>query len=194
MTSKLGSGNAAFRVGGREGESDTIVFPLYRRDVFDRAGRYDEQLARNQDDEMNHRIRLAGGRLWFTPSVRSSYDVRGSLKGLWKQYEQYGRFRVETIAKHRRPGAPRQLAPAALVAGLGGAVGLEALTRGRVPIGRVLIVGYTFALAAGGATEAARAGEPALAPRVAAALGAMHLGSGIGFWRRALERARGANR
>lgn len=190
MSSPLGSGNASFRVGGGEGESDTIIFPLYKRAVFERVGRYDEALTRNQDDEMNHRIRLAGMRLWFDPAVRATYQVRSSLQSLWRQYADYGRFRVATIAKHGRPGAPRQLAPAALVAGLAGAATLEIASRGTLPVGRLAAGGYLATLAVGGAVEAARAGRPELAPRVTAALGAMHLGSGSGFWRAVAERAR----
>jgi glycosyltransferase involved in cell wall biosynthesis len=188
MTSRFGSGNASFRVGGGEQEADTIVFPTYRREVFERVGTYDEALSRNQDDELNHRIRLHGGRLIFAPEVRSGYVVRSSLRALWRQYTGYGQFRVVTIAKHRRPGALRQLAPPALTAGLAGAVAIEVASRGRLKTGRTALGGYAALLTAAGASVAARRRDPRLAPAVSAALATMHLAYGSGFWREAATR------
>jgi succinoglycan biosynthesis protein ExoA len=115
MTSPVGVGNARFRLGGFQGYVDTIPFPCYRRWVFDRIGLFDEELVRNQDDEFNLRLTLAGGKLWMDSRIRSSYFSRGSLRKLARQYFQYGFWRIRTIQKHRRPATLRQLAPMGFV-------------------------------------------------------------------------------
>lgn len=84
-THRFGVGNSGFRVGAREGEADTVVFGCYRREVFDRIGFYDERLARNQDYELNCRLRKAGGRVWFDPKIRARYFNQSSLRGLLGQ-------------------------------------------------------------------------------------------------------------
>jgi succinoglycan biosynthesis protein ExoA len=196
MTSRLGTGNAVFRVGGTsEADTDSIMFGGYRRELFERVGVMDEALTRNQDDEFNHRVRLAGGRLVFSPAIRSTYSVRPSLRALWSQYRQYGQFRVATLVKHRRPGAARQLAPAMLVAGLAGAALVEGATLGRVPAGRRVAGSYAAALSTGAVLIARRAGKPASAPLVGLAVASMHLAYGSGFWLEVGRRVkRGAGR
>jgi GT2 family glycosyltransferase len=189
MTSRLGVGNS-FRVVGEEREVDTFAFPLYRREVFSRAGMFDEELLRNQDDEFNQRIRKAGGRLVFTPTVGSSYVVRPSLSALSSQYWQYGRFRFATVAKHGRPGALRQLAPPALVLVMAAGTALDVASGGRWYAGRLVAGGYAALLLAGGVGVAAGTRRPALAPLVAVACGAMHLSYGVGFWAEVGARAR----
>ncbi len=194
MSSRAGAGTASFRVGGTEREADTIVFGAYRRGVFDRVGFMDESLVRNQDDEFNHRVRLHGGRLVFVPSVRSSYVVRSSLSALWRQYADYGRYRVSTLWKHHRPGAVRQLAPPALVLLLVGGGLAEVLSGGRLRTARSVGGAYVAALLVSGTAVGVRRGKPASGPLVAAALATMHLGYGVGFWaelgRRVVDRSR----
>jgi glycosyltransferase involved in cell wall biosynthesis len=111
MSSPIGVGNAMFRLGNYEGYVDTIAFGAYRRWVFDRIGLFDEELVRNQDDELNLRIWLVGGKIYMNPAIRSRYYPRVSLKKLGRQYYQYGFWRVRTIQKHRRPATLRQIAP-----------------------------------------------------------------------------------
>jgi glycosyltransferase involved in cell wall biosynthesis len=192
LNSRAGGGNAAFRVGGAERDADTIAFGLYPRAAFDRVGEFDETLLKNQDDEWHHRARLAGERLLFTPTMGVSYVARSSLPALWRQYSSWGVFRVATIAKHRRFGAARQMAPPLLVLGLASALALEAASGRRA--GRRLAAGYVAALAAAGAYEGARSRRPQAAPLIGAALGVMQLSYGCGFWgetgRRLASRAR----
>jgi succinoglycan biosynthesis protein ExoA len=181
MTSPFGAGNSSFRVGGAEAPADTVVFGMYRAEVFERVGPFDETLRRNQDDEMNHRIRRAGGRLLFAPHIRSSYVVRSRLRDLWRQYHDYGVFRVATLVKHRRPGALRQLAPPALLVVFAGA-GLAGVATHR-PVGRAAAALYATGLLGGGVLTAKRARRLPLAPIVAAALATMHIAYGVGFWK-----------
>jgi hypothetical protein len=79
--------------------------------VFERIGLFDERLVRNQDDEFNYRIRRAGGRIYVSPRVKYTYFVRTSVRQLFKQYFQYGFWRIPVIEKHGRPTTLRQIAP-----------------------------------------------------------------------------------
>jgi succinoglycan biosynthesis protein ExoA len=119
MSSPFGVGNSAFRtVFGRDMLADTVPFPAYTREIIERAGLYDEELVRNQDDEYNYRIRELGGRIMLAEDVRSAYFSRTSLKGLWRQYFQYGLYKVRVLQKHPRQMSPRQFVPPAFVLAL----------------------------------------------------------------------------
>lgn len=118
MASIFGVGNATFRTGGKKGYVDTVAFGAYRREVYDKIGGFDEALVRNQDDEYNFRVISAGYKILFDPEIVSNYYVRGSFKKLWKQYYQYGYWKVYVNRKHRRVTTVRQLFPALMVSGI----------------------------------------------------------------------------
>lgn len=111
MRSPIGVGNSRFRLGDYEGWVDTLAFGTHHKWIVDKIGYFDEELVRNQDDEFNLRIILAGGKIWMSKSIRSKYFARGSLRKLWRQYFQYGFWRIRTLQKHKRPATFRQLVP-----------------------------------------------------------------------------------
>jgi cellulose synthase/poly-beta-1,6-N-acetylglucosamine synthase-like glycosyltransferase len=117
MSSRFGVGGSAFRtVSDRTMIVDTIAFPAYTRSAVQRAGSYDEEFVRNQDDEYNYRLRALGAKLLLAADVRSAYYSRSSLMSLWRQYYQYGYWKVRVMQKHLRQMRPRQFAPACFVA------------------------------------------------------------------------------
>jgi GT2 family glycosyltransferase len=111
MSSPFGVGSAHFRTGAKGGEVDTVAFGLYRSEVFRNIGLFDEQLVRNQDDELNFRIIKAGGKIWLTLNTSVSYYVRASWKKLFWQYFQYGYWKVYVNRKHRTITTARQVVP-----------------------------------------------------------------------------------
>lgn len=111
MSSVFGVGDAHFRTGTREGYVDTVVFGAYRKEVFIKAGLFDEELVRNQDDEFNYRLLQNGYKLWLDKSIVSKYYVRSSLKRLFNQYYEYGLWKVYVNKKHRAITTIRQLVP-----------------------------------------------------------------------------------
>ncbi len=116
MSSPFGVGNSAFRVRvNAHRYVDTIPFPAYRMSTLRAAGPFDETLIRNQDDEYNYRLRAMGGKLLLAPDVRSKYYSRSSLGALWKQYFQYGYFKVRVLQKHPAQFSLRQFVPPAFV-------------------------------------------------------------------------------
>ncbi|UCE47704.1 MAG: glycosyltransferase family 2 protein, partial [Phycisphaerales bacterium] len=118
MRSPVGVGNSRFRLGDFEGWVDTLAFGTHHKWIVEKIGYFDEELVRNQDDEFNLRIILAGGKIWMSKSMRIRYFSRASLGKLWRQYFQYGFWRTRTLQKHKRPATFRQLAPLLLVSSL----------------------------------------------------------------------------
>ena len=100
---------------GYEGVVDTVYLGCWPRETFDRIGLFDEELVRNQDDEFNLRLTRNSGKIWQSPRIKSWYQPRESLMALFKQYMQYGYWKVRVIQKHKIPGSVRQLIPGAFV-------------------------------------------------------------------------------
>jgi len=111
MSNLIGVGNAKHRFADYEGYAEMACFPVFRKSVFDKIGKYDETLTRNQDDEFCFRLRRSGGKVFISPKVKSTYYVRNSVKGLFKQYFQYGYWRVIVLRKHKLPISFRQFVP-----------------------------------------------------------------------------------
>lgn len=84
-----------------EGLVNTVYLGCWSRSVFDRVGLFDPRLVRNQDDEFNLRLILAGGKVWQSPRIVSCYRSRSSFRKLFRQYFQYGLWKVAVIQKHR---------------------------------------------------------------------------------------------
>ncbi|MEM8931145.1 MAG: glycosyltransferase family 2 protein, partial [Acidobacteriota bacterium] len=125
MSSRFGVGGSAFRTAGAEIDDrlvDTVAFPAYRREIFDQIGLFDQELVRNQDDELNYRLRKNGGRLRLTADMPARYYSRGNFAKLWSQYRQYGFWKVRVLQKHPRQTSLRQFVPAAFVGALAATV------------------------------------------------------------------------
>ncbi len=99
-----------------EGCLDTVYLGCWRREAFERFGLFDEGLVRSQDNELNLRIQRGGGKIFQTPRIRSRYTPRPSLRLLFRQYVQYGYWKVRVIRKHRLPASVRQLVPGGFLA------------------------------------------------------------------------------
>lgn len=96
-TSMFGSGIASFRRESNKKYVKSMFHPAYRREVFEKAGKYDERLVRTEDNEMNYRIRKCGFRLCYDPSIRSWQYTRSSLKKMMKQKFGNGYWVVLTL-------------------------------------------------------------------------------------------------
>ena len=107
------SGGAHFRDDSYCGAVDTVPYGCWRRDYLIAIGLFDETLVRNQDDELNLRIRLAGGTVWQDPSIVSWYSPRSTLSALFRQYLQFGFWRVAVLRKHPGHGSARHFIPGA---------------------------------------------------------------------------------
>ena len=189
-SSPIGVGSARFRT-GRGGESlvDTLAFGVYRRDVFERIGPFDETLVRNQDDELNLRLVRAGGQILLVPALRIKYYVRDSIRMLGRQYFQYGYWKWRVFRKHGRFGSVRQLAPTLLVL----ALFLSTAAAPFLPGGLYLLLGiYTpYMLIVAG--EGVRLAIVHRAPpgRTCMAIITLHVSYGIGLLKAMVDSALG---
>lgn len=111
MSSPFGVGNAMFRYSKKEAFVDTVAFGAYRRKVLDQVGYFDEELTRNQDDELNLRVRENGYKIFLSPKIKSYYYSRGNYKKLWRQYFQYGFWKVRVFQKHKKMPQVRHMIP-----------------------------------------------------------------------------------
>jgi succinoglycan biosynthesis protein ExoA len=184
MTSPLGIGGAAFHLGGPAGPADSVYLGVFRREVLDRLGGYDEYFARAQDWELNHRIRAAGEVVWFTPELVVTYRPRSNLPALAAQFFRTGQWRREVIRRHPGTVSPRYLAAPVVTAsvGAGALAGLLSAFGGPrwLALGWLAPTGYAAGAVVAGLLEGAdlplraRAWLPAV-------LSTMHMSWGAGF-------------
>lgn len=111
MSSPIGVGNAKHRFPNYEGYAEMVCFPLFKREVLDLVGYYDEFFDINHDDEYCYRLRKAGGKVFLSPVAKSYYHVRNSMTGLFRQYFSYGFWQIAFLKKHKIPISLRQLIP-----------------------------------------------------------------------------------
>lgn len=181
VTHPFGIGNAYYRIGASGPRwVDTVPFGCYRSEVFDRIGLFDEDLVRNQDIELNLRLRRAGGRILLAPDVVLHGHARDSLGKLWRMYYQYGYFNPLVIRKS--PGRPtlRQCATPLFVTALAASAFLAPWWFwARVALVMILLA-YGTCVAASCALVAVRHGiRCALALSVV--FPALHISHGLGF-------------
>jgi len=147
LGSRLGTGNPRPRRPPRPGDGrvdvDGFAFGAWRADVLREHGGWDERFLRNQDFELSHRLRRAGGRVVFDPAIWSTYRPRESFVRIARQYWDYGRFKALAFTSAPRSIRPRQLAPLALLATAAAALTPTRLARPA----RAALVAYGAALA-----------------------------------------------
>ncbi len=115
MDSPFGVGGSNFRLAKESKFVDTVGTPMYPAHVFEKIGIFDEALVRNQDDELNYRVTQAGGKILLFSDIQIKYLVRAAYDKLYKQYFQYGYWKVYVNRKLKTITTLRQLVPALMV-------------------------------------------------------------------------------
>lgn len=180
----LGSGGAAHRGGLRSRFVDHGHHAGFALDWFRRIGGYDPGFSHNEDAEYDHRLALAGGRVWLDADIRVVYTMRPTFARLARQYYLYGRGRARTLVKHGVRPKLRQILPALVCILLLASLVLAPVA----PVLLLLPAGYLALLVAAGIWMALRHRTPA-GLLAGAALGAMHLCWGAGFLKQITEEA-----
>ena len=115
----LGIGNAEYRLDSEEvKEVDTVPYGCYRKEIFDRIGYYDEELIRNQDDELNGRLIAQGGKILLLPDLKIEYSARPTCPKMMRMFFQYGFFKPLVNKKLGHAATWRQFVPPIFVASI----------------------------------------------------------------------------
>lgn len=163
-------------------DSDILTYGAFRPEAFQRVGLFDESLLRNQDDEFTLRIRRAGGRVLLDSRIRVAYTPRGSYRGVFRQYFDYGYWKVRVMRKHRQVLSGRSLAPPLLVVSLAVLVPAAIFVSvARVILGFELLAYVGCAVFFGLRSVRARHEPLGLVPRVVAVYPMFHVGYGLGM-------------
>lgn len=181
MSSWFGVGGSAFRtVDDRAMLVETVAFPAYRRETLARLGPFDEELVRNQDDEYNYRLLKHGGKILLSPDIRSRYYSRSSLSKLWRQYYQYGFWKVRVMQKHPRQMRWRQFVPGVFVASLATSAVLGLIWRPFRALAVLILLLYAVANCVAAVSVASRRGRPHTV-RLLLIHPIIHFSYGLGF-------------
>ena len=184
MTSRFGTGGGRLHLGGEAGPTDTVYLGVFRRDALIEVGGFAEDLIRNQDYELNIRLRAAGHQVWFDPRLAVQYTPRGTWSSLARQYFDYGFWKWVVARRHPGSLKLRQVIPAVVTAlvmlGL-----LGAFTGPLRRIAGLAPFSYLLAVAIAAMTAPVRC---ATRWRLLIVFPTMHLAWGLGFWRSAIHR------
>lgn len=113
--SSFGLGGGKFHNENYEGYADTVYLGSFKRETLLNMNMYDEYLIRNEDDDLNFRILENNGKIFITPKIKSIYYPRSSYTELFKQYFEYGLWKVAVIKKHKKPARISHLVPVSFV-------------------------------------------------------------------------------
>lgn len=178
--SSFAVGGALFHNPGYEGYVDTVPYGCWPRTLFSRIGLFDEELVRNQDDEFNLRIVRSGGKVWQSPRIRSWYRTRSSLSDLFRQYRQYGYWKVRVIQKHRLPASIRHIIPAVFVLSIPALVTVSLWWPSALWVLAAILVSYMAATLVASLLTASQKGW-AFLPVLPFVFATYHLSYGLGF-------------
>ncbi|MDX8510748.1 glycosyltransferase family 2 protein [Mesorhizobium captivum] len=176
QNSKLGTGGSKHRHSSAGEWVDHGHHALMRIAAFRAVGGYDESFSHNEDAELDHRLRLAGCRIWMSGRTQMVYYPRSTLKGLFFQYLGYGRGRAKNVLKHRMMPKLRQMIPLLVFPVVLLTVFAPLFVLAAVPFltWAAVCLGY-------GVVTAIGQRNPAIALAGVSAM-VMHLGWSMGFW------------
>jgi glycosyltransferase involved in cell wall biosynthesis len=178
MSSPLGLGGPKFRTATRETECESVMGGFLERALFEKLGGFNETNVINQDGEFNYRLRRAGHRVVVSPTIRSTYFVRSTLRELVRQYFRYGFYRRWTQVQHPGSVPLRVYAPPLLIVTLALAALVAVLLRAPWPL---LPAACYLSVLAGVSAASLRKARPSVAVRVGLVMASMHLAFGAGW-------------
>jgi succinoglycan biosynthesis protein ExoA len=109
--SPFGIGGSKFHHSNKSQYVDTVYPGFYPRQIFEEIGLFDERLIRNQDYELNYRLRAAGGKIYYASDIAITHYARDSWRKFVKQFFEYGYWKTRTIYKHPASVKVRHIIP-----------------------------------------------------------------------------------
>lgn len=178
---KLGVGDAHYRYTSQAGEVDTVPFGAFKKELFERIGRFDESLLTNEDYEFNVRIRKSGGKIWLNPSIRSVYFSRPDLSSLATQYWRYGLWKWRMLRNNPSTLKWRQALPPAFLLSLLFLLGVSIFLPWALCLLLIELILYLTVIFAGTFLEGLRNKDIRVGPGIGLAIITMHFAWGAGF-------------
>jgi glycosyltransferase involved in cell wall biosynthesis len=142
LSNPFGVGDSRFRISSKEGFVETVPFGAFRRGVFDRVGMYNEKLVRNQDNELNARIRRAGGKIYQTSALQTTYHPVAGFLQLLKQIYRNSQWHVFSVRENAKSMGLRHFAPALFVVIFAVLIGASPVSPAAAILLASLLVGY----------------------------------------------------
>ena len=100
LSSKFGVGNSGFRTGAESGYVDTVPFGAFRKELFEKIGKFNINLPRSEDNDLNSRIRAAGGKVYLAADIKFTYFCRDTVSGILGQAIKNGNALFLTLRKN----------------------------------------------------------------------------------------------
>lgn len=97
LSSKFGVGNSQFRTSVSSGLVDTVPFGCFYKEYLEKIGGFDTRFDRNEDNEINYRIRKLGGNVYLSDTIHFTYYCRNTLRGLCQYAKSNGLWNVITM-------------------------------------------------------------------------------------------------
>ena len=179
QSSRFGVGGVKFRnKDSKEAEYvGTLAFGAHRREIFSDIGGYDEEMICNQDDEFNHRALQAGKKIWMDPTIKTIYYARSNYLKLFKQYFNYGFYKVRGIQKRGEVVSIRHIIPSIFIVTLIITLIIGFFLQLPLVAFSVVFLYLVFNLSA----SIYSASSIRVFPLISLAFWTLHLGYGIGF-------------
>lgn len=179
LSNPFGVGDSRFRISSKEGFVETVPFGAFRREVFDRVGMYNEKLVRNQDNELNARIRRAGGKIYQTPALQTTYHPVAGFLQLLKQTYRNSQWHVFSVRENSHSMGLRHFVPAMFLICLAGLF-LASAAASWARYALVVFVGFYLLTGLGFAIQQIRNWDWMVVLTLPAACFVFHLTYGLG--------------
>lgn len=125
LSAKFGSGNAPIKVRvDKPTWADSVAFGCYRKAFLQGLGGFNEELASSSDMDLNHRIRVAGGRILLVPSIVVEYFADATLGAFWRHNFADGVWATYVLKFKSKAWSWRHWVPLGFVASLVATLGL----------------------------------------------------------------------
>lgn len=178
-SSRFGIGNAKYRFAQILQEVDTVFGGCWRKADIQKIGGFNESWVRNQDFELNLRLRNDVGPIVLNPEAKCFYYCRESAWSLAKQYFGYGYWRCRTVLRYRSSFTTRLAAPLFLLGGLGIS---GVLLIYKHPVGYILPIVYGISLLVVSAYQAVKHRSLLHFPTLPIMFATIHLSWAAGFY------------
>ena len=117
LSTKFGVGNSEFRTSRKAGETDTVPFGCFYRELIDKIGNFAETLPSAEDNDFNFRIREFGGKIYQFNDIVSTYYSRTNIADLVAMAYGNGKSVADLMKKDKKAVSMRHLIPFAFFMG-----------------------------------------------------------------------------